>query len=193
MQLPVSISTRGFLDCLFPHAFYTIAWHFLAFFFCIGLLSMKACFWQCFHHSWWLALSQDYSQIWSCSHGELWDKISCLIIRDFVLQGWVLSTFWTVYKQTVCTRLPCSLWTQEPGIKANIYAVICTIHADISKKNSITWVLEMQPNSYPQNSDFRKYIMLCIKWKVPCFVYKLNVSVIGTHLGPLDKWLPTVL
>ena len=43
------------------------------------------------------------------------------------------SEFWTVYKQTVCTRLPCSLLTQQHRIKANIYAVICIIvHADSS-------------------------------------------------------------
>ena len=54
-----------------------------------------------------------------------------------------------MYKQTMCTRLPCFLLTQEPGIKANIYAVMYIIvHADTSKKISITWVVEMQPNSY---------------------------------------------
>ena len=92
---------------------------------------------------------------------QLWDKIwewpgdkaswwlePSLFVPDFVLQGWVLSAFWTVYKQTVCTRLPCSLQTQEPGIKANIYAVIYIMHADTVKKNSITWVVEIQPNSY---------------------------------------------
>ena len=25
--------------------------------------------------------------------------------------------------------------------------------------------------------------MVCIKWKILCFAYKLNVSVIQTHLG----------
>ena len=50
------------------------------------------------------------------------------------------SGFWTVCKQTMCTRLSCSLLTQEPGIKANIYAVMYIIVlVDTSKKISITF------------------------------------------------------
>ena len=42
----------------------------------------------------------------------------------------------TLYKQTMCTRLPCSLLTQEPGIKANIYSVIYIIvHAGCGDPN----------------------------------------------------------
>ena len=62
----------------------------------------------------------------------------------FCLAGLSAAVDFELCTQTMCTRLPCSLLTQEPGIKANIYVVICIIvRADTSKKISTTWVVEM--------------------------------------------------